>query len=72
MFFQNDGAYAFRPSAFSVGAQSQWSLTATADFDGNGKPDVLIGAMRLENIASLQRGRAPAQQSEALLLFQNR
>jgi len=73
MFFQNMGAYTFRPYAFSVSAGSQWNLTTTTDFDGDGRLDVLIGAMRLQNIARLQRGRGPpGTQSDALLLFENR
>jgi hypothetical protein len=73
MFLQNTGAYTFQPYAFSVSAGSQWNLTTTADFDGDGRLDVLIGAMRLENIARLQRGRGPpAERSEPLLLFENR
>ena len=79
MFFEGAaapaGAYTFHPYAFSVGAQSQWNLTATADFNGDGRLDVLIGAMRLENIARLQRGSGPpptAERSGPLLLFENR
>ena len=71
MFFEATGLYTFQPYAFSVGAQSQWNLTATADFNGDGRLDVLIGAMRLENIARLQRRSGPpAQRSEPLLLFE--
>jgi len=72
MYFENTGPLAFQPYTFDVAAQSQWNLTATADFDGDGRPDVLIGAMRLENIARLQRGSGlPGQRGEALLLFEN-
>jgi hypothetical protein len=73
MFFEGAGPYTFHPYAFSVGAQSQWNLTATADINGDGRLDVLIGAMRLENIARLQRGSGPpAERTEPLLLFENR
>lgn len=73
MFLRNTGPYTFQPYAFSVSAGSQWNLTTTADFDGDGRSDVLVGAMRLENIARLQRGRGPpATPSDALLLFANR
>jgi hypothetical protein len=72
MYFENTRPLAFQPYTFDVAAQSQWNLTATADFDGDARPDVLIGAMRLENIARLQRGSGPpGQRGEALLLLEN-
>jgi hypothetical protein len=78
MYFQRTGpaAYAFEPYAFSAGAGSQWNVTTVADLDGDGRLDVVVGAMRLENIARLQRGAGPpaARKGEPppLLLFTNR
>ena len=73
LFLQQTGRYTFQPYAFSIGAGTQWNLMTTGDFDGDGRVDVLIGAMRLENIARLQRGAGPpAARGEALLLFENR
>lgn len=73
LFLEQTGRYTFQPYAFSIGAGSQWNLTTTGDLNGDGRTDVLIGAMRLENIARLQRGAGPpAQGSDALLLFENR
>lgn len=75
MYLENTGAYAFRPYAFSVSAGNQWNLMATADLNKDGRPDVIIGAMYLENIARRQRfsGRGALDLGkEPLLFFENR
>ena len=62
-------------AAFSIAADNHWTLTATADLKGNGRPDVLVGAMDLGAIAQHQRGLAgrPAGAGKVpLLLFENR
>jgi len=75
LFLENAGPspYTFRPYAFSIASRSQWNLMATGDLNGDGWLDVLIGAMRLENIARLQRGAgAPSEIGiEPVLLFEN-
>lgn len=75
LFFENAGSppYTFRPYAFSIASRSQWNLMATGDLNGDGWLDVLIGAMRLENIARLQRGAGPPSDagSEPILLLEN-
>jgi len=47
---------------------------ATADLNKDGRPDVIIGAMYLENIARRQRfsGRGLELGKEPLLFFENR
>ena len=75
MFLENAGGYAFRPYAFTIASGNHWNLTATADVNRDGRLDVLIGAMDLESIATLQRraGRRPlATGRDPLLLFENR
>jgi hypothetical protein len=75
MFLENAGGYAFRPYAFTIASGNHWNLTATADVNGDGWLDVLIGAMDLESIATLQRraSRRPlATERHPLLLFENR
>lgn len=74
MFFETTGPYTFQPYAFSVSSRSQWNVMTAGDLNGDGRLDVLTGAMRLENIARLQRraGPPPERGSEAVLLFENR
>ena len=73
MYFENAGQYAFHPFAFSVASGSQWNVMATADLNGDGWPDVVVGAMRLENITRLQRRSGPPSEAalDAILLFEN-
>ena len=75
MFLENTGTYQFRPYAFTIGSTNQWNLTATGDLNKDGWPDVIIGAMNLENIARLQRrvgGKISKTESDAILFFENR
>jgi len=75
MFLDNAGGYAFRPYAFSIASGNRWNLTATADVNGDGWVDAIIGAMDLENVVALrQRGRRPRPLTARppLLVFENR
>jgi hypothetical protein len=75
MFFENTGRYRFQPYAFSVASHNQWNVMATGDLNRDGRLDVLIGAMHLENIARIQRrfpGQTLATGVEPVLLFENR
>jgi VCBS repeat protein len=75
MFFENTGRYAFRPFAFSVASHNQWNVMATGDLNRDGWPDVLVGAMHLENIARIQRRLpVPGLQTgiDPILVFENR
>ena len=75
MYFENVGPYQFKPYAFSVASGNQWNVMATADLNRDGWLDVLVGAMHLEDIASIQRRfRGPTLHSavEPILLFENR
>ena len=75
VFLRNDGQYRFTPYTFSVAAGNEWNLTDAADLNGDGRPDVIVGAMDLQNIGALQRqaggGRLEIPK-EAVLLFENR
>ena len=72
LYLENLGHYRFRPYAFSIAASSQWNVMATADLNGDGWPDVLIGAMRLKNITEIQRATGGRDDSPAVLLFETR
>ncbi len=75
MYFENVGGYTFKPYAFSIASGNQWNVMATADLNGDGRPDVLIGAMHLQDIARIQRGfREPTLETavDPILLFENR
>jgi hypothetical protein len=75
VFLDNKSRYDFRSYAFTVASQNRWNLTAMVDLDRDGWLDVIIGAMDLENIASLQRGASgpmPGAGKPPVLLFENR
>jgi hypothetical protein len=75
MLLENTGRYEFRPSAFSIASGNQWNLTATGDLNKDGWPDVIVGAMDLDNVAELQRGftrKALRTGKDPILFFENR
>jgi hypothetical protein len=75
MFFANVGSYEFEPYAFSIASGNQWNVMAPADLNGDGWPDVIIGAMHLGSIATDQRGwtgQTSETEKDAILLFENR
>ena len=75
MYFENVGRYTFKPYAFSIASGNQWNVMATADLNRDGRLDVLVGAMHLEDIARIQRGvGGPTVKTavEPILVFENR
>ena len=72
VFLRNESAYQFRPYAFRAAATNQWNLTAVADLNGDGRADILVGAMDLRSIGYLQRGSGAQPVSNPILLFENR
>ena len=73
MLLENGGRYHFRPFAFPIASGNQWNLTARADLNEDGRPDVIIGAMDLESIATLQGrpGAASRAENNTVLFFEN-
>ena len=72
MYFENTGRYTFEPYAFSVASRDQWNVMTTADLNGDGRLDVIIGAMDLQSIATMQRRFGSAGGGgDPILLFQN-
>jgi hypothetical protein len=75
VFLSNNGRYDFRSYAFTIASRNRWNVAATADVNKDGYPDVIIGAMDLDNIAHLQQrrtGRPAGTSRDAILLFENR
>jgi hypothetical protein len=73
IFLEHAPPYEFRPFAFPIAASNEWNLMAKADLNRDGSLDVIIGAMDLESIATLQGHPAPRLEAgkETLLLFEN-
>jgi hypothetical protein len=75
MYLEGLGGFRFRPYSFTAAAGSQWNVMTTADVDGDGRLDALVGAMDLQTVASVQKRftRNPSDSGKsAMLLFQNR
>ena len=75
VYLENASGWRFRPYAFTIGATNHWNLTAAADLNRDGSPDVIVGAMDLESIATMQ-GTGPAGRPQTrrdpLLVFESR
>jgi hypothetical protein len=75
VFLRNDGEYRFAPYTFSVASGNEWNLTDAGDLNGDGRPDVIVGAMDLQNVGALQQrfgGKRLEVPKESVLLFENR
>ncbi|HEY2852356.1 MAG TPA: FG-GAP-like repeat-containing protein [Gemmatimonadaceae bacterium] len=74
VYLENLGNYQFQPYAFSASAPSQWNVMTAAELSGDGRLDVLVGAMDLKSVVNVQRrysGQGPRPARDALLLFEN-
>lgn len=74
MYLENLGDYKFQPYAFSIAATNNWNLSATGDRNGDGKPDVIIGAMDLGSVARFQQqysSSALQTTKDPILFFEN-
>jgi hypothetical protein len=75
IYLENTGNYVFNPFSFEESAQNQWNTMTSADFDGDGDIDVLVGAMNLENVLKNQNSASADNMDldkNALLLFENK
>jgi len=74
-YLENAGGYQFRAYAFTAAAGNQWNVMTSADLNGDGRPDILVGSMNLATVARVQQRftRNPGDSGRnALLLFQPR
>ncbi len=55
MYFECRGLYNYKPYSFSAASDNQWNTITTGDFDMDGDLDVLIGAMYLQNVLTIQK-----------------
>jgi hypothetical protein len=74
VYLENASRYVFRPYAFTIAANNHWNLTAAADLNRDGSLDVIVGAMDLESIATMQGSGPGGQrpQRDPLLVFEHR
>jgi hypothetical protein len=72
IYLENTGNYVFTPFSFEEAAQNQWNTMTSADFDGDGDMDVLVGAMNLMNVLQNQMSKSEMDLGKTtLLLFEN-
>ena len=55
MYFECLGLYNYKPYSFSASSDNQWNTITTGDFDMDGDLDVLVGAMYLQNVLTIQK-----------------
>jgi FG-GAP-like repeat len=75
VYLENLGGYRFKPYAFSIASANNWNLSASGDLNGDGKPDVIIGAMDLGSVARFQQQYSSGglqTTKNPILFFENR
>ena len=55
MYFACNGIYNYKPYSFSAGSDNQWNAINNGDFDMDGKLDILVGAMYLQNVLTIHK-----------------
>jgi len=55
MYFECLGLYNYKPYSFSAAGDNQWNTITSGDFDMDGDLDILVGAMYLQNVLTIQK-----------------
>jgi len=55
MYFECQGVYNYKPYSFGAASDNQWNTIASGDFDKDGDTDLVIGAMYLQNVLTIQK-----------------
>ena len=74
VYLENTGNYTFKAYAFSAAASNEWNVMTVADLNGDGRLDVLVGAMDLRSVMNQQRrysARSPQSAKDPILYFEN-
>lgn len=74
MYFECNGIYNYTPYSFRAASDNQWNTITSGDFDMDGDLDILVGAMYLQNVLTIQKvnnAEDIEKKRASILLFEN-